>query len=134
MGLVRRDAPDRLDHHEVGDRAGQGAPEHPVAGREAGHPVTDLIDDSRVVGPEPGRQAQAEPDGGVRIRGHEPVHRVQPGRGDSNTNLSRSGLRSWNLEDVQDFGAAEGIEPDRSAPARRQLVASFLHPLLSPFQ
>jgi len=107
MGLVRRDVPGRVDHHEVGDRAGQGAAEHPVARREAGHPLTDLVDDSRVVGPEPGRQAQAEPDGGVRIGRHEPIHRVQSGRGDPHTELSRSGLRSGNLADVQDVGAAE---------------------------
>jgi transcriptional regulator SbtR-like protein len=43
MGLARRDVPGRVDHHEVGDRARQGAAEHPVAGREPGRPVTDLV-------------------------------------------------------------------------------------------
>jgi hypothetical protein len=47
--------PGRVDHHEIGDRAGQGAAEHLVASREAGRPVTDLVGYSRVVGPEPGR-------------------------------------------------------------------------------
>ena len=77
---ARRDGPCRVYHHEVGDRAGEGAAEHPVAGREPGHAVTDLVHDPGVVGPEPGRQAQAEPSGGVRVGGHEPVHRVQQPR------------------------------------------------------
>jgi len=38
MGLVRRDAPIQVDHHEVGDRAGQSAAEHPHPRCEAGHP------------------------------------------------------------------------------------------------
>ena len=133
MGFVRRDVPGRLDHHEVGDRAGQGAAEHPVARCEAGHSVTDLVDDPRVVGPEPGRQAQAEPACGAGICRHEPIHRVQPSRGDPNTDLPRSGLRSGNLNDAQDFGAAEGIEPDGPAPARRYVIAPFLHAHVSPW-
>jgi len=120
MDLVRRDPLGQVDHHEVGDRAGQGAPEHPVANREAADPVTDLVDDPGVVGAEPGREGQAEPGGGVRVGGDDPIHRVQTGRGDPYPQLSRACVRSGNLTDVQDFGAAEGIEPDRPAHARRR--------------
>ena len=104
---ARRDGPGRVDHDVVGDRAGQGAAEHPVAGREPGHAVTDLVHDPGVVGSEPGRQAQAEPGGGLRVGGHEPVHRVQPGRGDPHADLPRAGLRRGYLAEVQDLGAAE---------------------------
>src|ERR1700760_4605945 len=133
MGLVRRDVPGWVDHHEVGDRAGQGAAEYPVARCESGPPVTALVDYSRIVGPESGRQAQAEPRGGVRIGGHEPVHWVEPGRGDPDTDLSRSGLRSGNRAEVQDFGRSERVELDGPAPARRRLTAPLVHAHLSPW-
>ncbi|MEU5274011.1 hypothetical protein AB0G77_37145 [Streptomyces hygroscopicus] len=84
------------------------------------------------VSPGQAREAQAEPGGGVRVCGHDPVHRVETGSGDPHTDLSRPGLRSGNLANVQDFGAAEGIEPDRPASADRRVIASFLPVRLSP--
>ena len=90
-GMVRvaahRDGPCHVYNHVVGDRAGEGAAEHPVAGRELGHAVTNLVHDPGIVGSEPGRQAQAESGGGLCVGGHEPVHRVQSGRGDSHADL-----------------------------------------------
>jgi hypothetical protein len=85
---ARRDGPCHVYHHVVGDRAGQGAAEYPVAGRELGHAVAGLVHDPGIVGSEPGRQAQAESGGGLCVGGHEPVHRVQSGRGDSHADLS----------------------------------------------
>ncbi len=119
---ARRDGPGRVDHDVVGDRAGQGAAEHPVADREPGHAVTDLVHDAGVVGPEPARQAQAESGGGVGVGGHEPVHRVQAGRGDPHADLPRAGLRRGHLAEGQDLRAAERLELDRSARGRRRLM------------
>ena len=104
---ARRDGPCRVYDYVVGDRAGQGAAEHPVAGREPGHAVTSLVHDPGIVGSEPGRQSQAEPGGGLCVGGHEPVHRVQSGRGDPHADLPRAGLRCGYLAEVQDLGAAE---------------------------
>lgn len=104
---ARRDGPCHVYDYVIGDRAGQGAAEHPVAGRELGHAVTDLVHDPGIVGSEPGRQGQAEPAGGVRVRGHEPLHRVQSGCGDPHADLPRAGLRRGYLAEVQDLGAAE---------------------------
>jgi hypothetical protein len=104
---ARRDGPCHLYDYVVGDRAGQGAAEDPVAGREPGRAVTGLVDDPGIVGSEPARQAQAEPGGGVCVGGHEPVHRVQPGRGDPHADLPRAGLRCGYLAKFQDLGAAE---------------------------
>ena len=74
-------------------RAGEGAAEHPVADRELGHAVADLVHDARIVVPEPARQAQPESSGGVSVGGHEPVHRVQPGRGHPHPDLLRAHRR-----------------------------------------
>ena len=110
-GMVRvaahRDSPCHVYYYVVGDRAGEGTAEHPVAGRELGHAVTDLVHDPGIVGSEPGRQAQAESSGGLCVGGHEPVHRVQSSRGDSYAELPRASLRCGYLADVQDLGAAE---------------------------
>jgi hypothetical protein len=122
--LARRGPFGRVDHDEVGDRPRQRAPEHPVAHREAAHPVADLVDDARVVGPEAGGEAQAEPGGGLRVGGDDPVHRVQAGRGDPDPQLARARLRRGNRAEVQDVGAAERVEPNRPA--------LFLHVGLSP--
>src|SRR5260221_138924 len=64
---ARRDGPGRVYQDVVGDRAGQGAAEHPVAGREPGHAVTGLVHDPGIVGSESGRQAQAESAGGAGV-------------------------------------------------------------------
>ena len=55
---ARRDGSCHVYYYVVGDRAGQGAAEHPVAGREPGHAVTGLVHDPGIVGSEPGRQAR----------------------------------------------------------------------------
>ena len=104
---ARRDGPGHVYDYVAGGRAGQGAAEHPVAGRELGHAATGLVDDPGIVGSEPGGQAQAEPGGGLCAGGHEPVHRVQSGRGDPDADLPRAGLRRGYLAEVQDLGAAE---------------------------
>ena len=104
---ARRDGPCHVYYYVVGDRAGEGAAEYSVAGRELGHAVTDLVHDPGIVGSEPGGQAQAESGGGLCVGGHEPVHRVQSSRGDSHADLPRAGLRCGYLAEVQDLGAAE---------------------------
>ena len=104
---ARRDGPRHVNYYVVGDRAGEGAAEHPVADRELGHAATELVHDPGIVGSEPGRQAQAESSGGLCVGGHEPVHRVQSSRGDPHADLPRAGLRRGHLPEVQDLGAAE---------------------------
>jgi hypothetical protein len=131
---ARRDGPGHVYDYVVGDRAGQGAAEHPVAGRELGHAVTGLVDDPGIVGSEPGRQAQAESGGGLCVGGHEPVHRVQSSGGDSHADLPRAGLRSGYLAEVQGLGAAERLEPDRSARGRRRADTRLLHAHMSPWR
>ncbi|SHX10574.1 Uncharacterised protein [Mycobacteroides abscessus subsp. abscessus] len=77
MGLAaRRDGSRGVDNDIIGYRTRENSAENPVADREVGHSVTDLVDYAGVVGAEPARQAQPEPGGGVRIRRHEPVHWV----------------------------------------------------------
>src|SRR5439155_20828649 len=80
MGDARRDVTRHVYYYVVGDRAGEGAAEHSVAGRELGHAVTDLVHDPGIVGSEPAGQAQAESSGGLCVGGHYPVHRVQSSR------------------------------------------------------
>ncbi|MDN5667636.1 MAG: hypothetical protein L0G87_04475 [Renibacterium salmoninarum] len=46
-----------------------------------------------------------------------PVHRIQPGRGDPHPKLSWAGLWRGNLADLQNLWPAEGIELDRGTAA-----------------